>query len=181
MEESREEKQKRIEQTANSLLIRTGLENLDKLPNLIPMVSPEIRERIKGAVGEFLPKIRELLPVIKDEIKSAIATKSEEMGAGEGKLAYVFRNGETGLEIWTLRNPKFGGEKVSVFSFKKITDRIDKYGKVEALIGDLLTGKLFSEKDYPIDETPAEALTPPVVTLTATVTEQPLKIESPKE
>lgn len=172
-EETREDRQKRIEQNANALLIRTSLENLDKLPNLLPMLKPETRQKIQDAINEFLPKVREFFPVAKDEINSAVAKQSEKMGAGDGQIAYVFRNGETGLEIWTLRNPKFGGEKVSVFSFKKITDRIAKYQKVEALIADLFTGKLFSEKDYPIDETPA-------VTLTATVTEEPKQLEEPK-
>lgn len=155
-EETREERQKRIEQNANSMLIRASLENLEKLPNLLPMLKPETKKKIADAINEFLPKVREFFPVAKDEIKSAIASQSEKMGASDGKIAYVFRNGETGLEIWTLKNPKFGGEKVSVFSFKKITDRIDRYGKVEALIGDLLSGKLLSEKDYVIDETPVE-------------------------
>lgn len=173
-EETREDRQKRIEQNANALLIRTSLENLEKLPNLLPMLKPETREKISSAINEFLPKVREFFPVAKDEINSAVAKQSEKMGAGDGQIAYVFRNGETGLEIWTLKNPKFGGEKVSVFSFKKITDRINKYQKVEALIGDLFTGKLFAEKDYLIDETP------PAITLTATVTEEQKQLEEPK-
>lgn len=172
-EETREDRQKRIEQNANALLIRTSLENLEKLPNLLPMLKPETRQKIQDAINEFLPKVREFFPVAKDEINSAVAKQSEKMGAGDGQIAYVFRNGETGLEIWTLRNPKFGGEKVGVFSFKKITDRINKYQKVEALIGDLFSGKLFSEKDYLIDEAPP-------VTLTATVTEEPRQLEEPK-
>lgn len=154
MEETREAKQKRIAQNANAILIRSSLENLHNLPQLLPMLSPEIRDKIESSINDFLPKIRDLFPMIKDQIKSAIAKQSEEMGVGEGKKAYVFRNGEKGLEIWTLRNPKFGGEKIAVFSFKKITDRIDKYQKVESLIGDLLSGKLFAEQDYDIDETP---------------------------
>lgn len=151
MEETREERQKRNEQNANSLLIRNGLKNIHNIPKLLPMLSPETRDKIQKAVDEFLPKIRELFPVIKDEIKGTVATQSEKMGIGDGKIAYVMRNGEEGLEIWTLRNPKFGGEKVAVFSFKKITDRIEKYQEVEVFIGDLLSGKLFSEKDYIID------------------------------
>lgn len=156
-EETRKDRQKRIEQNANALLIKGALENVHNIPKLldaIPMVSPEIKKKIGDSINEFLPKVREFFPVIKDKINGAIAEQSEKMGAGDGRICYVFRNGEDGLEIWTLKNPKFGGEKVSVFSFKKITDRLNKYQKVEPLIADLLSGKLFSDKDYLIDDTP---------------------------
>ena len=180
-QETREDRQKRIEQNANAILIKGALENAHNLPkllNMIPMLSPEVKERIESSINEFLPKVREFLPVIKDKLKTAIAEQSEKMGAGDGKIAYAFRNGAEGLEIWTLKNPRFGGEKVSVFSFKKITDRIDKYQKIEPLIGDLLSGKLFSDKDYIVDETPYINLT---VTVTPEQSEGQKQLQPPTE
>lgn len=145
MEETREDRQKRIAQNASRIQIRSLLENLHNLPKMFPAIPVQAVEKIQSALKDFLP-------IIKDQVKDAIANQSEKMGAGADRKSYVFRNGEDGLEVWVLKNAKFAGEKVSVFSFKKITDRIDKYTKAESFIADAITGRLFSEEDYVIDE-----------------------------
>lgn len=140
--ETRLDRQKRIEANSKRIQIRAVLENLHK----VPMISPEMREKIQSGLRDFLP-------IIKDEIKAGIASMSERMGTGKERKIYVMRNGAEGLEVWTMNNMRaFDGDKVSVFSFKKIIDRIDKYQKAESLIADALTGRLFSDEDYAIDE-----------------------------
>lgn len=137
--ETREDKQKRIEQSSMRIQIRTALETL-------PFVPDEYKDKIRGGLKDFLP-------VIKDQIKSQLASQSERMGTGKDRKIYVMRNGAEGIEVWTMKNMRaFDGDKVSVFSFQKIVDRIDQYQRAESLIADVLTGRLFSQEDYVIDE-----------------------------
>lgn len=144
MEETREERQKRIANESKGIQVRAVLSNLDK----IPFMTPEIKEKIQSGMKEFLP-------VIKDEIKSALASQSEKMGTGADRKIYVMRNGKDGIEVWTMQNMRaFDGDIVSKFSFSKIMNRIDQYQKAEELIADLVTGKLFSEQDYDINSAP---------------------------
>lgn len=141
-QETREERQKRIEQNSKRIQIRAMLQNIHKLP----FITSEQGEKIKDGLKQFLP-------IIKDEVKSFFGNMSEKMGAGNDKKIYVLRNGKEGMEIWTMKNMRaFDGDKVSTFSFKRILDRIDKYQLAEALIADLITGRLFGEEDYVIDE-----------------------------
>lgn len=142
MSETREDRQKRIEENSRRIQIRAGIENLHKLP----MLSEDAREKIKSGLKDFLP-------ILKDEVKSQIANMSERMGIGADRKTYVMKNGKEGLEIWTMQNMRaFDGDIVSKFSFQRVIDRIDKYTNPASLIADALTGRLFGDEEYVIDE-----------------------------
>lgn len=146
-EETREQRQKRIEANSRRLSIRTAVQNLHKMPGM----SDDMREKIQGAMKEFLP-------VLKDELKIQIAAQSERMGVGAEKQSYFIRNGAEGLEFHILKNVKFaeGTQKVLGIKAKTILERIDKYQDPASLIADALTGRLFQVEDYIIDEVEPE-------------------------
>lgn len=125
---------KKIEQDASAIQIRAGLENLTRLP-FIP-------DDIKAKINEELPKA---LPVLKDMVKQKLYELSQKLGTGPDKKIYVMRNGKDGPEFWIMKNMRaFDGDREVVFPLKNILERIDKCDKIEVLLAEVLSMRLFS-------------------------------------
>lgn len=128
---------KRIEQASRAIQIRAGIENLTRLP-FIP-------EDVRNQINEEMPKA---LPVIKDMLKLKLYELSEKLGTGDESKTYTLRNGKDGptLTLWT-GIVVTAGKREMIFPLQKIIERIDKCDKIETLLAEILTLKLFNPED----------------------------------
>lgn len=146
------EKQKR-EQNRSAVKIRSALENMDLLVNNIPNIKQETKDDIVKRLTDIK---KEILPFVQDAVKSVFTSTSERLGVGKDQKMWLMKNGKEGLEFLILKNVTVIDADIDLkYSLQKIYDRIDKYEKPEALIADMVTGKLFSLEDYEIDKLPS--------------------------
>lgn len=163
------DEKKRREQNSTAIKIRATLENLDELVDNIPNLNPEMKKNIVDKINEVK---KDILPFVQDMVKSIFENISEKLGTGKDSKMWLLKNGKKGLQFWIMKNVTvINGELELDFPLQKIYDRIDKYAKPESLIGDTVSGKLFSLDDYEI-----ETALPPApegeVKLIATVTDK---------
>lgn len=128
---------KKIEQQSTAIQIRAGIENFTRL-SFIP-------EDVRAQINEELPKA---LPVLKDFVKLKIYELSQSLGTGPSKKVYLLKNGKDGPEFTIWKNMRaFDGDKEVTFPLSKILERIDKCDKIETLLAEVLSMKIFSLED----------------------------------
>lgn len=128
---------KRLDQDSKAIQIRAAIENLVRLP----FIPPDVKARI----NEELPQA---LPVLKDMVRQKLYELSEKLGTGVDKKVYVLKNGKTGPEFWIMKNMRaFDGDREMVFPLSNILDRIDKCDKIETLLAEILSMKIFSMEE----------------------------------